>query len=133
MLELVLLAVVAVIAAALTRLGNRKRGERRAVAGRETGSYRIPCRVSWPEGTGHRGFVYGMMHASPDGIVDFHWRNEKAVAFPAKGAVRRARTWRVGIEEICYTSPDAGVVRVLANESDAEVVENILVLLSRSR
>ncbi|MES5821357.1 hypothetical protein [Streptomyces sp. RG80] len=126
LLELLLLALVAGGTGTAVRAANRRRAARRATALAASGTVSIPCRVSWPAGTGKKAFVYGKVVAGAAEGPAFSRRGGAAVPLPRGGTVHCEPSWRTGLVNLRYAVSGQGDVRMLLTEKDAETVEGLL-------
>jgi hypothetical protein len=126
--ELLLYAAPAAAAGAVVRAMTRRRATRRASELADSGTVRIPCRVSWPAGTGKKAFVYGKVTANADGELTFARRGgRRTVPLPRSPWIHTEPSWRTGLVNLRYAVPGRGDVRMLLSERDAETVEGLLV------
>lgn len=126
LVEFLLLGAIAFGVAAVTRSIIRKRAGRRSAELPESGSIRIPCRVSWKAGTGRKAFVYGKVVADAGGELAFSWRWKDPVPLPRSDWVHREVSWRAGLVNLRYAVPGQGEVRILLSEGDADTLEGLL-------
>jgi hypothetical protein len=126
LIEFVFLGILVSAVVAVARSTTRKRAGRRSAELAESGSTRIPCRVSWKAGTGRKAFVYGKVVASVDGQLAFSRRWKAPVRLPRSEWVHREASWRAGLVNLRYATPGRGDVRILVSEGDADTLERLL-------
>jgi hypothetical protein len=123
LIEFLILGILALAAAMVTRSLNRRRAAGRNTALAGSGSAEFPCRLSWEAGTGKKAFVYGKVRAGKDGGLAFSRLGGALVSLPRSDWVHREKSWRADLVTLRYTAPGKGEVRMLLSEADAELVE----------
>lgn len=126
LLELAIVAVIGAGSGALARRVHNRRATRRAAGLAASGTARFPCRISWPEGTGKKAFVYGKVVADADGQLTFTRRRRSPVPLPRSAWIHSERSWHTELVTLRYAVPGQGDVRMKLNEKDAETVEGLL-------
>lgn len=126
LVEFLFLGILASGVVAVARSATRKRSGGRSAELAESGSIRIPCRVSWKAGTGRKTFVYGKVVADAGGELAFSRRRKDPVPLPRSDWVHREVSWRAGLVNLRYTVPGQDEVRILLSEGDADTLEGLL-------
>jgi hypothetical protein len=124
LLEFALLSGLALLTVAAARAATRRRSTRRAAM--DAGAARFPCRVTWREGLGRRGSVYGKISAPRDEEPTFTRRWGPGIHLPRSLHIDRQPSWRMGLTTLTYTAPEHGEIRILLSEGDAESVKKLL-------
>lgn len=127
LVEIGLYALPAAAAGAAVRAMTRRRATRRAADLADSGMVRIPCRVSWPAGTGKKAFVYGKVTVDAAGELTFARRGGRTMPLPRSAWIHTEPSWRTGLVNLRYAVPGRGDVRMLLSEKDAETVAGLLV------
>ncbi|MHC5902678.1 hypothetical protein ACVNF4_01980 [Streptomyces sp. S6] len=126
LLELAVLAMVATLAGATVRAATRRRAARRDAELAETGTAAFPCRITWKEGLGRRGSVYGKLGVTNDKEPEFTPRWKPPVPLPRSPHISQEPSWRTGLTTLTYTPPTHGEITILLSDGDAENVKKIL-------
>lgn len=124
--ELATLAVIAALTGAAVRAGTRRRAARRNTGLLETGTANFPCRITWKEGLGRRGSVYGKIGTTGDRDPEFTSRWKNPVSLPRSPHIKQEPSWRTGLTTLTYTPPACGKITILLSDTGAENVKKIL-------
>lgn len=126
-IEMFLLLAVAGVTTRVVMSVQRRRAADRAARLRDGNRAEIPCRVTWKQGTGSRGSVYGRLSAAPDGgQVVFVRPLRAAVPVPAGRIAETADSWRAGNTDLLYRTLDGQEIRIMTSAADAKAVTALL-------
>ena len=125
LIEWAILSLFVLAAGVLMRSVMARRAARR-VAGTMAGeNVGIPCRVSWKQGLGRRGFVYGKLTRDAEAAV-FKRPARRPVSLPLGGRVFSRPSLRPGMRLFEYRGPGGEEIRLQFYEAEAHLVADLL-------
>ncbi|MFD9792000.1 hypothetical protein ACFWXK_13720 [Streptomyces sp. NPDC059070] len=126
-IEMLLILAVAGATTRVVMSVRRRRAAERSAQLRDGNRVEIPCRITWKQGTGSRGSVYGKLTAAPDGgQVLFVRPMRSAVPVPAGRIAQTANSWRAGNTDLLYRTLDGQEIRIMTSAPDTKAVTALL-------
>ncbi|MFI1105078.1 hypothetical protein [Streptomyces melanogenes] len=126
-IEMFLLLAVAGVTTRVVMSVQRRRAAERSAQLRDGNRTEIPCRITWKQGTGSRGSVYGRLTAAPGGgQVVFNRPMRSALPIPAGRIAETANSWRAGNTDLLYRTADGQEIRIMTSAADTKAVTTLL-------
>ncbi|GAA0613244.1 hypothetical protein [Streptomyces crystallinus] len=126
-IEMLLILAVAGVTTRVVMSVQRRRAAERSTQLRAGNRAQIPCRITWKQGTGSRGSVYGKLTAAPDGGQAVFIRPmRQALPLPAGRIAETANSWRAGNTDLLYRTSDGQEIRIMTSAADTETVTALL-------
>ncbi|MEU9374952.1 hypothetical protein AB0D94_14425 [Streptomyces sp. NPDC048255] len=107
LIEMVVLALVALSAGTLMRRTVARRAAGRTAAAPGGSAVAVPCQARWRQGARRRSFGYGKLAPGADGTgAVFKAPLRKALVLPVGGRAAVRDSWRPGMRVLEYEAPD---------------------------